>query len=539
MAVGTKSNVFINFITEFKGAALARGQKQIKSFESSVKSFAKTFVGVYSASTLANYTKTAVAAAYEDIKAQKVLEQQLKNVGLAFEAINAEKFVSQMQATTGILDDELRPSLAATIRTTGSLARSQEIMTLAFDAAAGSGLDYSTAVKVLTQAYVGNTKGLKQLQLGLTNAEIAGMSFAEIADVIKAKFKGAGAAQVTEMDKLKVALADIKENFGKAFITGFNMEANKEGFKDMAASADEMAKSWNEIAKKMGESAALLVKFGKYFIDFEKLSGTAWKTQKKISDWSSRVSKVNVYQEQQRAKVAKDTLARERAIANEKKKASQEAAKQLALAKLSKILEQGQAIFDPEAITLAAAAQSQLTIEERARVKLKQDLFDLEKAINDENLAAASRIAAAVQADIALVTKLSTLLKDLPEAPNPFEAWDKYIEGVLQKMRDLTAKIQAEIAKIKASMETSFTSQITNAYGGETPGFGDYGVVPGENGIYGPVLPTSSSGGIVINVAGSVVAEQDLAISVANALNNVTASGGQVNFTRIGSNYIA
>ena len=139
------------------------------------------------------YGKASVKAASEDIKAQKLLANSLKNVGLAYASIDVENFISKLQSQTGILDDTLRPAFANLAAVTGSVAKTEKLMGLAFDVSSGSGLDYASTIDLLSQAYVGNTKGLKALKLGLTQAEIKAMSFDEIVDTLNQRFKGAGA----------------------------------------------------------------------------------------------------------------------------------------------------------------------------------------------------------------------------------------------------------------------------------------------------------------------------------------------------------
>ncbi|NBW13214.1 MAG: hypothetical protein EBR82_34910, partial [Caulobacteraceae bacterium] len=75
---------------------------------------------------------------------------------------------------------------------TGSATKAQDLMQLAFDVSSGSGLDYASTVDILSQAYVGNTKGLKQLNLGLTQAELKAMDFEQITTKLRQNFAGAG-----------------------------------------------------------------------------------------------------------------------------------------------------------------------------------------------------------------------------------------------------------------------------------------------------------------------------------------------------------
>jgi hypothetical protein len=144
----------------------AKGFKQAESaltqMNKTFKTAAKTLGISYGTAQLLAYAKGAVKAAAEDQRATNILANNLKNVGLAYAAIDSEKFIQNMQTQTGILDDSLRPAFAKLASTTGSIAKTQELMSLAFDASNGSGVDFASTIDILSKAYVGNTKGAIQ-----------------------------------------------------------------------------------------------------------------------------------------------------------------------------------------------------------------------------------------------------------------------------------------------------------------------------------------------------------------------------------------
>jgi hypothetical protein len=92
-------------------------------------------------------------------------------------------------------------------------------MRTALNAAAGAGVGLDTAVTDLSQAYVGNLKGLKKYNLGLTNAELATMSFQQIQDKLNQTFTGQAALAADtyagKMDALTIASGNAKEIIGK------------------------------------------------------------------------------------------------------------------------------------------------------------------------------------------------------------------------------------------------------------------------------------------------------------------------------------
>ena len=546
MAVGTKSNVFINFITEFKGAALTKGQKQMAAFDRQLKGFAKTFIGVYSAQRLAAYSKASYNAFSQDLKSQKALENQLQNVGMAYQNIAAEQFIAKLQQQSGILDDQLRPAYANLIRVTRSYSETQKAIQLGWDTAGATGQDFNSVINAITQAYQGNTKGLKALNLGLTATQLKTMSIAEIFDLMGKKFEGAGEKTVTAADRMKVVFADISESVGKSISKGFdtknavtNVNALKQAADDLSPVITTLAKGVSYFA--LGLSA--MATGAKWVKD--RVTGTD-----KVAFQESIITKelykqniININRIQADQKAAKQAAAVAEA---ERRKTAQAQAKSLALAKLQKFLATASRVFDQEAITLAAAAQNKLTTEERARLTLKTDLYNLEQAIADENVAAATKIAESVAADMRLVYELRGSMVSLGAVPDPFAEWYKTLQGIL----DDIAKIKLPPLVISGGGYASSGSAIGSAW---DPNMGDFynpywqapmGGISGEIGsawdsnagsFYNPYNGTT----VNVNVAGSVMAENDLAQTVANALNNVTASGGQVNFSRIGSEYIA
>ncbi len=127
-------------------------------------------------------------------------------------------------------------------------------------------------------------------------------------------------------------------------------------------------------------------------------------------------------------------LATQRKIAAEKKK-------QEILDKAALVLAQGQKLFDEEGIQLAAAAQGKLTEEERVRVALKKDIYELEAAINEENISAAARLSNSMVANAQKLAGLRGDMIGLNDIENPFTAW-------LETLKQMAAEL-AKLANIK------------------------------------------------------------------------------------------
>jgi len=115
------------------------------------------------------------------------------------------------------------------LTTTGSVAKSTELLTQALDISAGSGVAYETVVNDLSLAYVGQTRGLRKYSLGLTQAELKTMKFADVQDKLNNQFSGANAAYLDtyagKMGILSNAAGEATETIGKSLMESLSLLA--------------------------------------------------------------------------------------------------------------------------------------------------------------------------------------------------------------------------------------------------------------------------------------------------------------------------
>lgn len=242
------TDLVVNIASQFLGKkAFLDADKATKKLTGSVKTLGRTLGVSLSAAAVLAYGKASVKAASEDIKAQKLLANSLKNVGLAYATVDVEGFISKMQSQTGVLDDQLRPAFAKLAGVTGSVAKTEKLMALAFDVSSGSSLDYASAVDLLSQAYVGNTKGLKQLNLGLTQAEIKAMSFDEVMALLNERFAGSGKAAIDtyagQMSLLAAASSNASEIIGTSLLGAIDSLTGSDGIANVGTDIENAAKS--------------------------------------------------------------------------------------------------------------------------------------------------------------------------------------------------------------------------------------------------------------------------------------------------------
>jgi len=223
MAQTSNVNINLNSKADLKGFKQAETatQKLMKT----TKKLAASLGIAYSTKAVLAYANASIKAAAADQKSQLLLSSNLKNLGLAYANVDSEAFIKSMETQTHIADALLRPAFAQLAQVTGSIATTQRVMGIAFDTASGTGLDYAQTIDILSQAYVGNRKGLKQLNTGLTQAQLAALSFDQLLIVLNEHFGGAGTAAVKgyagQMDALTISLGNVQEILGGALLDSF------------------------------------------------------------------------------------------------------------------------------------------------------------------------------------------------------------------------------------------------------------------------------------------------------------------------------
>jgi len=234
------ANVVLSAIATFNGKGLTKGQKQIKSFEKSVKSLGRTFGYAFTAAGLVNFSKKAIAAFAADEAAARALEMQLKNTGYAFSAPDIEYFIANMQKLYGVLDDQLRPAFQTLLTASGSITKSQKALNTVLNVSAATGKTVEEVSAAIAKGFSGQTTALTRLGAGLSKATLASGDMAAILDELDTKFAGQASARLTtyagKMDQLKVAASSASEIIGKDLLDSLSLLSNDNslsGFSDI------------------------------------------------------------------------------------------------------------------------------------------------------------------------------------------------------------------------------------------------------------------------------------------------------------------
>lgn len=550
------SNVLISIASEFDKKGFRQAQTSTDQLSKAVNKLGKQVLAVFSTAKVMQYSKASVLAYTEDRRQASLLANQLKNLGLSYSALRVDDFIAKLEAQTGILDDELRPAFSELARVTGSVAKSQQLMALAFDASRGAGVSFEQAVSAISQAYVGNLKGLKALNTGLSQAQLKTMSFEEIVTTLNNKFKGAGAASVEDyagkLDRLKVSAANAQETIGKGFVDAFSILADDQDFNNVINSIDNAATGVADIVRGV---SVILDKINrstpKWLIDFlnpanKGIIGLFREIGKKnrladpmSSAGGSYFSKIAADKQaaaaaKTAAKAAAARLAAEKKITSEKKA-------QAALDKANALIAKAQEKFDLEGIQLNAALMNQsLTIEERKRLELKQAIWDLEQALaqNDQE-----RIASATAMLQKLLDQFNVLTKQLATLEEMYKVFaalgvDKNLinllnlEDALNLMNQMAILGQITLPKdFPKPTSTMVTKEeaaaaLAAATTPEAMAWQDAEVLAAANRrsfVGGGALPTGTLPPVVnVTIDGSV---SDLIDVVVDGLQNKSASG--------------
>ena len=398
-------SVVIDIAAEFTGKkSFDKAGKSTNALEKSAKKLGKTLLAAFAVRKIVQFGKAAAMAAAQDSKATAILAQNLQNVGLANAQIPVETFIKQMQQQTGIVDDELRPAFAQLAQATRSVTKSQELMALAFDVSKGSGVDFGSVVTTLSQAYLGNTKGLKKLNIQMTAAELKTASFADIQAALTQQFKGSGKAALEtyggQLEVLNTAAGEASETIGYALLDALKSLTGDTDIDQLAKDIDTAAGAaalFIKLSTKNVKPATGLWGYWSSFVqsipgyeqivkDFAKeldvalfptgpLGNFQMSTGTILDQGAAQLSKL----EQERAKNERDRLAKEKALLKAKALAAKKA---LMDEKARAALSKASANFDLTKIQIAAALKNTYDKDERLRLLAMQE-------IENENGAAA------------------------------------------------------------------------------------------------------------------------------------------------------
>jgi hypothetical protein len=519
------SNVIINIAAEFTGKkGFKDADKATDKLNSGVKKLGKTLALTFGTAAILAFGKASVKAFVEDDKAAKALGKTLENLGLAYGSNTGtvNGFINRLEASTGVLDDELRPAMDRLLRATGDVTKSQELLGLALDISAGTGKSVTQVTQSLQKAYLGQTQALGRLGVGLSKAELESSSFAEIQDRLNLLFAGqaesAANSYAGSLAKLTIAGNNAKETIGKGLVDALMTITNSSTVDDLVKKIDTAANAIANFVRETGE----FIKITKSIFDFKNLSffapsGGLFGDGKGFGNISMTVSSQDFQ--------TSDAIAAKKAAAEQLKLMKAQAAAAAKIAKDKKVallidkanllLNKSNDVFDMDKIQMAAAltnqaeqlgkatssAQQLQIAGDIARLNVKRSISELEDAIASKDEKAIINATAKLNEDMKILNSLTgqnaqmKSIESILAGLKPKELIDQEnLDLALKKIRDMLTELAKLNTQSKAPVPTS------GSLGSGIPA-GDY------------IAPISTTGGSIA----AILEYADAAAARANA----------------------
>ena len=532
-------SVVINLAAEYTGnKAFKQADTAVTKLNKSVKGLARTFGLTFGTAAVIAYGKASVKAFIEDDNAARSLGITLKNLGLETgnTSVYVNEMISNLEKQTGVLDDELRPAMDKLLRATGSVSKATTLLNLALDISAGTGKDLTTVSQGLQKAFLGNNASLGRLGVGLSKAELASSSFEEIQVRLSELFAGqassAAESYAGQLNKLTIAGNNAKEVIGKGIVQA------------LTESSGSMNAATADIERYSEAISDLIVDFGRFF----RLSNAVPSIFELLTDPVSAINNFNKVADQIDAQIAKQNAAAmgrnpiqagsylktQTKITKLTKEEAAAQAKILANKKLSAAIDKanlalakGTDVFDMDKIQLNAAmlnqaeqlgkvtnsAQLLAITNDIARLRIKQDILNLEDAIASKDTARIEAATKQLNEDLKILGTLQNQNIKLAD-----------IKSILDKIvpKDLInlANLDAAIAKLNAMNAITGQPKISGA--GSAGGVSSSGIPIGD---YVPKIPTSGvSMGAILEFADAATERANAMAALIEAQNAADAA---------------
>jgi hypothetical protein len=469
----------INIGSKFDAKGFKQAETALGRLSGSASRLAKGFGLAFSAAAVARFAKQSVSAFAQDEKASTRLLKAVDNLGMGFEQTRITQFISDLEKSAMVADDQLRPAFQSLLTTTGSVTKSQELLKLALDVSAGSGEELTTVSSDLANAYVGQTKGLSKYKTGLTKTELATAGFASIQEKLNDQYSGQNAARLNtyqgQLDTLNIAYGNMQETIGKGLLDSFAVLAGDAGiggaasamadFADFTSNAIYGLANLVSIKAPSGKTSLLglllapikdslvagpLGALSRYGAKLQQEKQLALPIQKNASGTPLTIAKSNA--DILREKFQKDAEKRAKALAAAQAKTLKATQDQLKLSK-------AKAIFDLQKIQIEAALKGKISEEDRIRLLLM-------KAIEDENIAMIDKYTKALTEAQTKAKELQDILDKIKatQVADPFASWTSSAGNTLEAINKMVAAMFTVQTQIQANSRewSSFANQVAN-----------------------------------------------------------------------------
>jgi hypothetical protein len=450
-------------------------QRQIKSLGATIGLSLGT-------AAVINFGKASVRAFAADQAAATRLAGAVNNLGLSMSNPAIARFITNLEKTSGVADDSLRPAFQALLTTTGDLVQSQTMLRDAIDISRGSGIELTTVAQDLANAFVGNTRGLKKYNLGLTQTQLKTMSVYDIQKKLTGVYSGASAKYLEtyagKMERLSTAAGTAQETIGEGLVNALLILSGNTSAAGLAADMQEVADNTKEAT----ENFATFIKTILGPFDFAAGVVAAFiRTTQPLADLvfagdptgfmkKPRPTARRFFAGGQDSVAAGQASRAARKAEQDRLKAVKSNTAEL---KKQALLKKAGSIFDLEQIQLIAALKGQLSDEDRKRV-------ELQFALLTGNTKEAQLLTYELAKAQGLGEKIAKDLASLPQAANPFASWEAYLDMLMIKAR--------QVANVGSAVVISGAG----GGGGINTGTGNYGGLAGAGQAGGGGMPVTN-----------------------------------------------
>ena len=429
------TGIEIPIVSTYKDKGSKAATKALDSLSKSAKALGVAF-GAYQT---IKFGKSAIKAFGDDQKAANALAKTLQNLGQSYAVISTAGFITKLQNTTGVLDDELRPAFTSLVNATLDAKKAQTLLSVALDTSAGTGKDLASVTAALSKAALGQNTALLRLNVGLTATEAKTMDLDEVTKFLAKRFDGQAALAAEsfagKMDILKAKTEDAKEMIGGALVGALdNAFGNPEKY---GSGIDTLSNKISNLISGFGEFA----KFTKTGLQNLTLSPSSPLFQYKMNfdkpfdPMSQKFDYTALQKEEKKLQADAKKLAAQRLSAIGKEKALNAERKKIEAER--KKLEQLSSVFDLEQIQIYAALQNKITDQEKLRLSLQLALIQ-------GNASEAAKLATELIKSQLQTTNLAEAIAKLPKALYPFEGWSTDIDNLIAQI-ELMKKLLAQL----------------------------------------------------------------------------------------------
>jgi len=271
-------SVIIKLLSKFDDSGLRKAKS---GFSGLSKTLGAVGIG-FGLKAVTDTLMEAAKAAAADAKSTQLLNIQLtRNAGATAASLKEnDKFIESLSLQTGIMDDDLRPSMAKFGNVTKNVKDAQKLLKITLDGAAGSGKNQEKIANAVAKAYAGNTTSLKKMFPELMKSKDVLGDFAKT-------YEGLAVANADPFMKFNNSMDILKEKLGVIvlpLIISAIDEISKPGglietvgkfFEDVANPKTDAGKTFIDIKNAIGQVIESVKTFFGFFGNGDAVKGFA------------------------------------------------------------------------------------------------------------------------------------------------------------------------------------------------------------------------------------------------------------------------